>query len=207
MSVIKTQICRTSPPRSANLCPDITLTYLFISPLNVPLLVTEKSRTPPPHAAATAAAFVVTAVHRSRRCPSRHHRSSRAAAHLLLSNRIATIHRDCAAAVRDRRCRPYRAASHCAASSSALASAWALTLGVGVGHCRRGRDVHRMGRLRLVCIVVRGEGGGGSVSRHCQGACVLVAAGREGGNRGSGGRAVALSGRGRSNARKAALLG
>ncbi len=48
MLVIKTQICRTSPPRSANLCPDIFLTYLFISPLNVPLLVTEKSRTPPP---------------------------------------------------------------------------------------------------------------------------------------------------------------
>jgi hypothetical protein len=32
------------------------LTYLFISPLNVPSLVTEKSHTPPPHAAA--AAFV-----------------------------------------------------------------------------------------------------------------------------------------------------
>jgi hypothetical protein len=27
---------------------DIFLTYLFISPLNVPSLVTEKSRTPPP---------------------------------------------------------------------------------------------------------------------------------------------------------------
>jgi len=25
MSVIKTQICRTPPPRSANLCPDISL--------------------------------------------------------------------------------------------------------------------------------------------------------------------------------------
>ena len=34
-----------------------------------------------------------------------------------------------------------------------------------------------------------------------------MAAGREGGDRGSGGRAVALSGRRRSNARKAALLG
>jgi hypothetical protein len=56
MSVIKTQICRTSPPRSANLCLDISLTYNFISPLNVPSLVTEKSHTPPPHAAA--AAFV-----------------------------------------------------------------------------------------------------------------------------------------------------
>ena len=32
MSVIKTQICRTPPPRSANLCPDISLTYIFISP-------------------------------------------------------------------------------------------------------------------------------------------------------------------------------
>ena len=45
------------------------------------------------------------------------------------------------------------------------------------------------------------------MSRRCQGACVLVAAGREGGDRGSGGRAVALSGRRQSNARKAALLG
>ena len=152
------------------------------------------SRTPLPHAAATAAAFVVTTVHRSRRCPSHHHRSSRAAAHLLLSNRVATIHRDCAAAVRDRRCRPYCATSHCADSSSALASAWALTLGVGVGHCRRRRDVHGTGRLRLVCIVVGGEGGGGSVSWRCQGACVLVAAGREGSYHGSGERAVALSG-------------
>jgi len=35
----------------------------------------------------------------------------------------------------------------------------------------------------------------------------LVAAGREGGDRGSGGCAVALSGRRRSNAPKAALLG
>ena len=52
----KTQICRTSPPRSANICPDISLTYIFISPLNVPSLATEKSRTPPLHAAA--AAFV-----------------------------------------------------------------------------------------------------------------------------------------------------
>ncbi len=41
----------------------------------------------------------------------------------------------------------------------------------------------------------------------CQGACVLVAAGREGGDRGSGGRAVALLGRRRCNARKATLLG
>ena len=54
MSVIKIQICRTSPPRSANLCPDISLTYIFISPLNVTSLVTKKSRTPPPHATATA---------------------------------------------------------------------------------------------------------------------------------------------------------
>ena len=52
MLVIKTQICRTSPPRSANLCQDISLTHIFISPLNVPSLVTEKSCTPPPHAAA-----------------------------------------------------------------------------------------------------------------------------------------------------------
>ena len=58
----------------------------------------------------------------------------------------------------DRRCHPSRATSHFAASSSALASAWALTLGVGVGHCRRRRDAHGTGRLRLVCIVV-GEGG------------------------------------------------
>jgi hypothetical protein len=29
MSVIKTQICRTSPPRCANLCPDISLTYFY----------------------------------------------------------------------------------------------------------------------------------------------------------------------------------
>ena len=32
MSVIKTQICRTPPPRSANLCPDISLTYNFHLP-------------------------------------------------------------------------------------------------------------------------------------------------------------------------------
>jgi hypothetical protein len=35
MSVIKTQICRTSPPRCANLCPDISLTYIFISPVRI----------------------------------------------------------------------------------------------------------------------------------------------------------------------------
>ena len=29
MSVIKTQICTTSPPRCANLCPDISLTYFY----------------------------------------------------------------------------------------------------------------------------------------------------------------------------------
>ena len=29
MSVIKTQICRTSPPHCANLCPDISLTYFY----------------------------------------------------------------------------------------------------------------------------------------------------------------------------------
>jgi len=51
------------------------------------------------------------------------------------------------------------------------------------------------------------EGGGGSVSRRCQGACVLVAAGREGSYRGSGEHAVALSGQRRSNAHKTALLG
>ncbi len=33
MTVIKTQICRTSPPRSANLCPDIlSLTYFHLPP-------------------------------------------------------------------------------------------------------------------------------------------------------------------------------
>ncbi len=30
--VIKTQICRMSPPRSANLCPDISLTYFHLPP-------------------------------------------------------------------------------------------------------------------------------------------------------------------------------
>ena len=29
MSVIKTQICSTSPPRCANVCPDISLTYFY----------------------------------------------------------------------------------------------------------------------------------------------------------------------------------
>ena len=29
LSVIKTQICTTSPPRCANLCPDISLTYFY----------------------------------------------------------------------------------------------------------------------------------------------------------------------------------
>ena len=43
MSVIKTQIYRTPPPRSAKLCPCISLTYLFILPLNLnmPSLITE----------------------------------------------------------------------------------------------------------------------------------------------------------------------
>jgi hypothetical protein len=59
MSVIKTHICRTPPPRFANLCPYISLTYLFISLLNVPMLVTGKSRTPPPHASTTVAAAAV----------------------------------------------------------------------------------------------------------------------------------------------------
>ena len=35
MLVIKTQICRTSPPRSANLCPDISLTYFHLPPQRV----------------------------------------------------------------------------------------------------------------------------------------------------------------------------
>ena len=67
MSGLKTQICRTSPPHSANLCPDIiSLTYIFISPLNVPALVTEKIHTPLPHAAV---AFVAC---RRLQCPPPH---------------------------------------------------------------------------------------------------------------------------------------
>jgi len=78
-----------------------------------------------------------------------------------------------------------------------------LALGIVVGGVMpAGRDAYAW------CASLSGrEGGGGSVSRRCQGACVLVAAGREGGDRGSGGRAVAFSGRRRSNARKAALWG
>jgi hypothetical protein len=83
MSVIKTQICRTSPPRSANLCPDISLTYIFISPLNVPSLVTEKSCTPPPHAAAArrhrclCRTLPLPAATTSLTTPTRHRRAAR----------------------------------------------------------------------------------------------------------------------------------
>jgi len=63
MSVIKTQICRTSPPRCANLCPDITLTYFYFPRENsiFHLDVTPAAcrlRTSPLHAAATTTAFV-----------------------------------------------------------------------------------------------------------------------------------------------------
>ena len=63
MSVIKTQICRTSPPRCANLCPDITLTYFYFPRENsiFHLDVTpaaRRLRTSPSHAAATTTAFV-----------------------------------------------------------------------------------------------------------------------------------------------------
>jgi hypothetical protein len=80
MLVIKTQICRTSPPRSANLCPDIPLTYILISPLNVPSLTARRRRTPPPppplsplpsidHAAVHRAAVVHLVAPLIRRCP------------------------------------------------------------------------------------------------------------------------------------------
>ena len=86
------------------------------------IAVSHRDAVPPTPIAAAAAA----AVHRSRRCPSRRRRSSRAAAHPPLSNRAPAVHRNRAAAVHcDRRCRPSRAASHCAASSLALASALA----------------------------------------------------------------------------------